>query len=296
MTSNRVAIVAGGVLAAFLLLSLVAFTVRSTEVACLTTFGKPGRPINKAGLYWKAPWPIQRVYKFDARVQDYEGKFEQTYTMDGKNLIIMVYAGWRIAEPITFLERVGTIDDARRDLDGLIRTYKTGVLGKHPFSHLVSLDEEELQFEEIEQEMLGSIKKEASQRYGIAVEFLGIKMLGLPQAITQKVFARMQSERNRIAEEFRAQGRTRAGEVKAKADMDAETIKAKAEAQAKRLRGLGDAEAAEHYAAFRSNEELAIYLRKLEALENTLKERSTIIADPSTPPYDLLRSPGGPKK
>ena len=296
MTSNRAAMVFGGVLAAFLLLSLIAFTVRSTEVACVATFGKPGRPITDAGLYWKAPWPIQRVYKFDARLQNYEGKFEQTYTKDGKNLILMVYAGWRIANPITFLERVGTADDAQRNLDGLIRTYKNGVLGKHEFSSLVSLDPEQLQFETIEKEMLEAIKKGAAERYGIEVAFLGIKMIGLPAAITQKVFDRMRSERLRIAGKLVAEGRERAGKVRAQAEEAEKTIIAEAEAQAKRIKGDGDAEAAKSLAVLRGHEDFAIFLRKREALETTLKERSTVIFDAKIPPYDLFGKPGGPAK
>lgn len=295
MTSNRVAIIAGGVLAAFFVLSLVTFTVRSTEVAAVTTFGRPGRPITGAGLYLKLPWPIQRVYKFDARVQDFESKFEETYTQDGKTLLVMVYAGWRIADPIVFLKRVGTSADARRYLEGLIRTYKNGVLGRHPFVHLVSLNPKDLHFEDVEQEMLKAIQREARQQYGIDVQFLGIKMLGLPETITQKVFDRMRKERESIAEKYRAEGLSAAAEIRAAADVKSKRILAEAEAKATRIRGEGDAEAAKHYGVFQQDPQLAIFLRKLAALENTLKDRSTVVLDPRTPPYDLMQSPGGAK-
>jgi len=293
MTSNRAAMIAGGVLAAFFVLSLVTFTVRSTEVACVTTFGRPGRPIKQAGLYLKAPWPIQRVFKFDARIENFEGKFEETTTEDGKNVLVMVYSGWRIAEPIKYLEVVGTVEGARQMLEGLVRTYKNGVLGKHPFSHLVSLDKSELHFEQIEGEMLTSIQKEARDRYGIAVEFLGIKMLGLPETVTQKVFERMIKEREGKAVELRAKGEAEAAQVKADADVKRAEILAAAQAEAKRIRGEADAKAAKYYAAFQKDPEFAIFLRKLEALENTTKDRTTIVLDPRTPPYDLMQSPGG---
>lgn len=293
MTSNRAAIIAGGLLAAFFLLSLVLFTVRSTEVAAVTTFGKPARTLTNAGLYAKWPWPIQRVYKFDARIQDFEGKFEETFTQDDKPIIIMVYTGWRIAKPIAFLQRVGTLDTARRNLEGLIRTYKNGVMGKHPFSHLVSLRPEELRFEEIEAEMLTAIKKEALDQYGIAVEFLGIKMLGLPESITQSVFERMRKERESVAVAHLAEGARQAADKMAEAEKDRETILASAEAAATKARGEADAAAAEHLKILKQNDNLAIFLRKLQSVEKTTKERTTLVLDPSSPPYDVLKSPGG---
>ncbi|NOZ64480.1 MAG: hypothetical protein GXO71_06075 [Caldiserica bacterium] len=102
------------------------------------------------------------------------------------------------------------------------------------------------------------------------------------------MFERMRKERERIAQKFLAEGEGMASDIKAKADAEKDKILAEARAQAKRIKGEGDAEAARYYDIFSKNEDLAIFLRKLEALENTLKSNSTIILDSRTPPYDLL--------
>src|ERR1043166_1556522 len=86
---------------------LFAFQVRTTEVAVVTTFGKPTRPITQPGLKLKWPWPIQQVYKFDQRTHNYESKFEQVMTKDGYSLLITVYVGWNIADPTLYFPRFG---------------------------------------------------------------------------------------------------------------------------------------------------------------------------------------------
>ena len=280
----------GLVVAALLLLLQVLFIVRQGEVAVLTTFGKPQRALTEPGLYGRWPWPIQRVYSFDARLRSLEGAFEQTITQDGKNLLVSVAAGWRVKEPLLFLERVGSDAQAEQNLDGLIRNHKTAVLGQVPLSALVNTRREALQFDKVEQRMLAAVQAEARERYGIEVEFLTIRKLGLPEGITAKVFERMREERKAIAEGYRAEGEGEAIRIRAEADSQRDQTLARAEADAKRLRAEGDAAAAEYYREFEKNPELAIFLRKLEALEQTLKEKSTVVLGSDTEPFDLLRS------
>ena len=108
MNKNRLALTVGLLLIVLFALMLFTFQVRQTEVALVTTFGKPSRTETEPGLKWKLPWPIQRVLKFDNRVQNFEGKFEETQTRDGYNLLISVYAGWKIKEPTTFRNALPT--------------------------------------------------------------------------------------------------------------------------------------------------------------------------------------------
>ena len=276
--------------AALLVLLQVLFIVRQGEVAVLTTFGKPERALTAPGLYVRWPWPIQRVYNFDARLRCLEGAFEQTITQDGKNLLVAVYAGWRVREPLLFLERVGSDAQAEQNLDGLIRNHKTAVLGQYPLSALVNTRRDQLHFDEIEQRMLTAVQSEARERYGIEVEFLAIRKLGLPEGITAKVFERMREERKAIAEGYRAEGEGEAIRIRAEADSQRDQTLAHAEADAKRLRAEGDAAAAEYYREFEKNPDLAIFLRKLDALEQTLKEKATVVLSADTEPFDLLRS------
>ncbi|MCD6521301.1 protease modulator HflC [Candidatus Calescamantes bacterium] len=271
-----------------LILYLVAFQVRVDETAVVTTFGKPVRVITSPGLYWKAPWPIQEVYRFDSRIQVLEGKMEEVFTKDGKNIILVTSTLWRIKDPLKFFVSVGGMDEAKKKLSALVRNYVNGIIGTYELSHLVNVKKEELKFDEIQSKITQLARVESEKTYGITIEDVLIKRLQFPQDVTEDVFERMRKERERIAEKYIAEGEGLASDIKAKADAEKERILAEAKAKAKRIRGEGDAEAAKYYDVFTKNEDLAIFLRKLEALENTLKEKSTVILDYRTPPYDLF--------
>lgn len=279
----------GALLLLLFALTQVMAIVREGETAVLTTFEQPRRTLDRPGLYWRWPWPIQRLYRFDARVRVLEGTFEQTLTRDGKNVVVMLFAGWRIADPLRFLERVGGVTQAELNLNGLISNYKNAALGRRPFAALVNTDPKALQFDEIESEILAAVQAEARERYGVVVEFIGIRKLALPEAITEKVFERMRAERKEAAERYRAEGEGEAMAIRADADSRRDQRLAAAEAEARRLRAAGDAAAAEYFQTFARDPELAIFLRKLEVLYETLSTNATVIVGAETPPFDLLR-------
>jgi membrane protease subunit HflC len=268
---------------------MIFFTVRQGETAVVTTFGRPERAITEPGLYRRWPWPVQKVHTYDQRIQCLDGAGEQTLTQDGKSVIVTVFAGWRIADPVLFLERVGTVEEAERNLNGLISNYKNAVIGQYAFSSLLNVDPEKLKFAEIESRILEAVQPEAVKRYGVTVDFVGIRRINLPEAITEKVFERMRAERDEIAERYRSEGEGEAIRIRAEADSRKDEILAEAEAQAKRIRAEGDAAAAQYYETFEQDPELAMFLRKLEVLEETLKEKATVVLGPDTQPYDLLQ-------
>jgi membrane protease subunit HflC len=142
--------------------------------------------------------------------------------------------------------------------------------------------------------MLQHIKAEALQKYGIGIEFLGIKKLGLPESVTQKVFDRMTAERQREVDRLKAQGEAEAMRIKSAADRDRDKILAEADRKASDIRAQADAEAATSYKAFEQHPELAVFLLQLNALEASLKNRSTLILDEHTPPFNLLQGIGVP--
>lgn len=295
MKRNVLTLVVGSLLLLIFGLLLFFFQVRQTEVALVTTFGKPTRDIVEPGLYLKWPWPIQKVLKFDKRIQNFEEKFEEAQTKDGYNILIRVYAGWRINDPKLFRERFnGSVTKAQSDLEGLVRSAKLAVVGQHPFSHFISADEKQLKFVEIENEMLQAVQSPAKINYGVDISFLNIKKLGLPESITQKVFDRMREERQRFVQKLMAEGQREAISIQSTADRDRAKILAEAESEATRIRGEAEAEAAKSYAVFEQNPELAILLLKINALEMSLKDRSTLILDQRTPPFDLLNIPPRP--
>jgi len=290
MKRNLLALTVAIVLVVIFGFLLFTFQVRTTEVAVVTTFGKPTRPITTPGFKVKWPWPIQRVHKFDQRVHNFESKFEQVLTPDGYNLLIMVYVGWNIKEPQSFFPRFGdSIARAEETLEGLIRNAYSGVVGQHPFSHFISTDAKELKFVEIEDEMLQKIQADArANRYGIDIKFLGIKKLGLPESVTQLVFDRMKSERAVRENEIKYEGERQARAIRDAADLEGAKLLTEAEAQATRIRGEGEKNAAASLTVFQQNPALGEFLLKLNGLELFLKERTTLILDPNTPPLDLL--------
>jgi membrane protease subunit HflC len=274
------------------------FQVRTSEVAVVTTFGRPARQITEAGLYAKWPWPIQKVHKLDKRVQNFESKFEETLTPDGYNLLVMVYAGWRISEPALFFPKFagGSVTEAERTLDALVRSAKNEVMGKHPFSDFISTDERNLKFAQAEAEMLKKVQDQLrANNYGIDVAFLGIKRLGLPESVTQNVFERMQSERQVAVSRIESEGNSQAEMIKAAANRDAAKLLSDADAEATRIRGEGEAEAAKSFGVLNQDPALANLLQRLTGLELFLRERTTLILDQNTPPLDLLNRPAGNK-
>ncbi|MBU6401012.1 MAG: protease modulator HflC [Verrucomicrobia bacterium] len=291
MKRNYLTLFTGAVLVVIFALMLFVFQVRQTEVAVVTTFGKYSHSITNAGASFRWPLPIQKVYKFDNRVQNFESKYDQITTKDARNILISVFVGWRIAEPKTFLERFGGGDimsSADQSLDALVRNTKNSVVGQHTFNDLISTNRSQLKFDEIERQMLTMLRPQALANYGIGVQFLGIQRLGLPESITSKVFDRMKAERNRLVKEFQSQGDARAQEIRSEAERQRRQILAEAERKAIEIQGQADLEATRYYAVFAQNPELANFLLSLRTLEAATTNRTTLVLDQQTPPFNLL--------
>ncbi len=279
----------GGV---FVLLTC-AFQVRVTEAALVSTLGKPGEPIVTPGLYFKAPWPFQRVYSFDRRLQLFESGFREMLTRNGSNVIVRLFAAWSIDNPKVFYERVGYRSaDGEQVLASLLDKHSSDVIGKHPLSSFVAVAPSAGNgIQETEAEIQARVLAEAGA-YGMAIRMVGFEHLGLPDTITRAVLDRMVADRTRLTQKIRSEGEREAKAIRIEADQArAESLSA-ASAEATRIRGEADSEAYKNFEAFKSDPEFAIFLRKLEALEQTLKTKTTLILDRDMPPYDLLKDPG----
>ncbi len=289
MKPNSITLITGLLLVVIFGAMLFTFQVRQTEIDVVTTFGKYSRSIDQPGLQFRAPWPIQRVYEFDNRIQNFERKYEQTTTRDALNVIISVYVGWRIVDPRLFLERFnGDIANAELTLEPLVRNAKTGVIGKHPFSDLISTNLADIKFDQIEKEMLAAIQPPARTNYGVEVELLGIKQIGLPESITAKVFERMRAERMRLVKKYQSDGEKEAAIIRANANSETNRVLTFAAAEATKIRGEAEKEAARSYDIFAQSPDLAIFLFQLKTLEQSLKERATLLLDERTPPFNML--------
>ena len=288
MKTTRLSLVVGALLILVFLALLFCFQVRTTEVAVVTTFGRYSRD-EQAGLHFRLPVPIQTVYKFDKRLQNFERKFEQTTTRDAKNLLITVFVGWRISDPRKFLEIFnGNTLKAEEALENLVRNAKNAVIGRYNFSDLISADPEQVKFTQIEEDMLQEIRTAARGTYGLEVDLVGIKQLGLPESITSKVFERMRAERDRLVKQYQGEGAARSLEIRSEADRRRDEMLARADAEALRIKGDALARASQELAVLEQNPELAVFILQLNALRDALRDRSTLILDQRTTPFNLL--------
>lgn len=295
MKNNQHTLVIALLVAVVLTLYLVGFQVRETELVAVTTFGRidESKGTLPPGLHWKWPWPIQSLVRHDARLRIYEGPLDEMKTADGLPILSSFYLSWRITDLIAFTKKVGDRRSAENFIDRVLRNHKGSVLGRHPFKHLVALGSDGKvahRIDQLEEEMREGIRKTLSDQYGIEIVSVGLRKLELPEQTTAKVFERMKAERQWLAEQYLAEGEREATTIRAKADEEKASILAKAAAEAKLLRGQADAESAQYYEVFAANPELAIYLRKIEALKTVLEKRSTVVLDTNTPPFDLLKA------
>jgi modulator of FtsH protease HflC len=291
MKRNALTLVVGVILLIMFALLLFTFQVRQTEVVVLTTFAKPSsEPITQPGLYFKWPAPIQRVYSFDKRIHNFEDALEQMLTRDGHNLLASVYVGWTIEKPLSFFNNfpAGRPEAARPQLESLVRATKQAVIGQHPFTDFISSDVRDPKFSKIEAEIFDNVSKAALDKYGIKVQFVGIKRLGVPESVTAKVFDRMTAERQRAVDAIKAEGERQAIGIRSAADRDRDEILAKAQAEAITIRGEAERKATEFFETFKQNQNLAVFLLELQALEKTLGKGATLVVNPNMSPFHLL--------
>jgi len=290
---NILTLIVGAVLVIVFALLLFAFQVRYAEIAVVTTFGKPvGHAITEPGLYFKWPWPIQRVYKFDGRIQNFEDKFNETITRDNNDLILTVYAGWKISDATQFYPKfVGSVPAAQIALEGMLRNAKNAIVSSNNLSAFVNPDPKQLRFDQMEQEIQSIVQSELNtNQYGIELEFIGFKKIELPQSVTQSVFDRMKGERQMIINSEQYDGIKQATIIKYTADRIAAEAIYNANATASAIQGEAQAEAAKVLPIFEQNPALANYMLRLDALQQALNQKTTLIFDERTPPFDLFTS------
>jgi modulator of FtsH protease HflC len=268
---------------------LVAFQVRETESVLVTRFGKPVREKTEPGLGWKWPVPIERVHPFDSRLRLLESELMETPTRGAVPIIVRSYVIWRIAEPLKFLNAVETVADANDMLRSRINDTQNRVIGQHAFGDFVNSDPAKIKFEQIQTEMLADLQGPVLQDYGIEVKTLGIKQFKVSEDVTKDVFERMKADRQRRTQATIAQGNAEATSIRTDADAKKTALLAAAEGRAKAIRGQGDAEAAQYYEMLESAPELAMFLRNLEALLITLKERATLVLPADVEPFKYLK-------
>ena len=287
---NLITLLTAAVLVIIFVLLLFTFQVRQSQVAVVTTFGRTVG-VYQPGLHLRWPWPIQQIYKFDQRIQTFTDKLSENLTKDNINLNLSVYVGWEISNATNFLNSFpnGSIDAAQGQLQSIVTSAKSAVVGNNTLSDFVNADPQQLKFDEIQSNIEQIVQSELqTNSYGIHVQFLGIAKLGLPASVTEAVFTRMTSERQELISQARNLGNAEAIKIRANADRQANETLANAQAQAKQIEGQGVAEAAKTLPIFQENPDLAVFMLRIKALQDSLNQRSVLIFDQRTPPFDLF--------
>lgn len=272
----------------FMLLSQAAFIVPETQQVLVLQFGDPVAKHVTPGLKFKIPL-IQQVTIFDRRVLDVDPPPEEVILADQKRLVVDTFARYKIIDMLEFYKSLATEQQANTRLNNIINSTLRSVLGGATLADVLSQKRVQL---------MATLKTQvnaAVTRLGIEIVDIRIGRADLPEQTSQAIYARMRTERQREAAEFRAQGQEQAQEIRSRADKERTVLLAEAEKQSQMSRGQGDAEAIKIYAAaFKRDPEFYGFYRSMEAYRASLPgENTTLVLSPDSEFLRYFKSESG---
>jgi modulator of FtsH protease HflC len=248
---------------------LTLFTVSQTQQALVLEFGKPKRVISEPGLQYKIPF-IQNVEFFDKRILDIDTASQEVIASDKKRLVVDAFARYKIVDPLLFFQSVRDERIASSRIGAVLEASLRRVLGGATFASVVRDKREELM-----RTILAQVNQEATP-FGVKIVDVRIKRVDLPEANMQAIYRRMQTERQREAAEWRAEGEGASRRIRGTADREVTVIKADATGESERTRGTGDAERNRVFAeAFGQDPDFFAFYRSMQAYEGALKGDDT---------------------
>ncbi len=267
------------------------FIVQEINQAIVLQFGDPKKIITKPGLNFKLPF-IQNVAYLDRRVLNLDTPPEEVIAADQKRLIVDAFARFRIVDPLKFYISVGNENVARSRLATIINSRIRGVLGTQNLATLLSIDRSK---------HMATIQNDVNieaQNFGITIVDVRIKRADLPQANSEAIFKRMQTEREREAKEFRAQGAEIAAKITSTADKEVTVILATANKQSEIMKGEGDGARNRIFAdAFGRDPEFFGFYRAMQSYEKALIGGDTsLILSPDSDFFKFFGKAGVTKK
>jgi membrane protease subunit HflC len=293
----------GGAIAVILLIAVVVgystlFTVSQTQQALVVRLGKPVRVITEPGLNVKVPF-IDTVIYIDKRILSVESPAQEVIasSQDNKNsgtdqagerLVVDAFARYRIVDPLKFYQTVGPAG-ADTQLAILLNSALRRVLGAATLSDVVRDKRDELM-----KKMRDQLDRDAKP-FGIAIIDVRIRRADLPEQNSQAVYQRMQTERQREAAEFRAQGSQKSQEIRARADRDVTVLLAEATSHAEQVRGEGDSERNRIFAdAYGRDPDFFGFYRSMQAYEKSMQRGDTrLVLKPDSDFFRYFADPAG---
>lgn len=245
------------------------FIVQQMQQVLVLRLGQPVRVVTNPGLQLKVPF-IDETRIFDKRILDLETPAQEVIASDQKRLVVDAFARYRISDPLKFSQSLGTIAGANNRLASVVNSSTRRVLGENTFAALVRDERQNLM-----NRIRDQVNREARD-FGIDIVDVRIRRADLPEANSQAVYSRMQTERQREAAEIRAKGGELSQLIRAKAEREATVITAEATKTADQLRGKGEAERNRIFAdAFGKDPEFFAFYRAMQAYETGLKPTDT---------------------
>jgi len=240
------------------------FIVQEISQAIVLQFGDPKKIVTKAGLNFKLPF-IQNVVYLDKRILNLDNDPEEVIAADQKRLIVDAFARFKIVDPLKFYISVGNERVARSRLSTIINSRIRGVLGTQELATLLSTDRAR------QMQIIQSQVNEEAKNFGINIVDVRIKRADLPPANSEAIYKRMQTEREREAKEFRAQGAEKKKKIRSTADKDVTVILAQANKKSEIMKGEGDGQRNKIFAdAFGRDPQFFAFYRAMQAYEKAL--------------------------
>jgi len=267
------------------------FTVKEINQAIVLQFGDPKRVLDDPGLKYKIPF-IQNVVFIDRRILSLDPAPEEVIASDQKRLIVDAYARFRIVDPLKFYISVGDERVARSRLATIINSRLRSVLGKQSLATLLSEDRTK------QMAIIQDGVNAEAEKFGITIIDVRIKRADLPQANSEAIYKRMQTEREREAKEFRARGAEMAVTITSTADKEVTVILANARKQSEIMKGEGDGQRNKIFAqAFGKDPEFFSFYRAMQAYEKALIGGDTsLILSPDSDFFKFFGNAGLIKK
>lgn len=293
-----------GLLALLVVGSSAVFTVAQTEHALVLRFGEPvpvRGVVTAPGLHLKTPF-IENVVYFDNRILDVETPKQEVLAADNNRIEVDAFLRYRIDNVLRFYQAARTEQIAANQLGSILNSVLRRVLGEANMAQIVrererereiTRDGKKIKAPSLMTEITGLVNKEA-ERLGVTIIDVRIRRADLPQQISERVYSRMQTERQREAAEFRAQGAQRKQEIEAKADRDVTVLRAEATQKSEETRGKGDADRNRIFAeAFSRDPEFFEFYRSMQAYERGLMGNSRMILSPTSEFFRYFSNPAG---
>ncbi len=300
---NRLVVMILAVIVVLALASYTAtYTVRYTETAVLTTFGRATEAdVHKdPGLNFKWPYPIQSVTKYDKRERFLQTVSETQQTADSRQIIVEAFCVWQVEDPLKFFQKFSSAGErsdehyrrAEESLRGLLRS-SLGAVSQFRMDQLFTSSTTGTQLPALEKRVFDQVvaKGPTGQSVadlGVKVLDVGINRVRLPEDTTKAVFEAMGQNRDRLAKDIEAKGEAIAAAIRAQSESNAQRIKAFAERRAQEIRATGDREAALYLNQMNSNPQLAVFLKNMEFIRDVVSKKTTLVLPSSMPGMSFL--------